>query len=108
MTVSTCRPALARTRMRNTLGRSQSRSRILREYLPNRIVDSSTDISDELRARNSRPFRETVHLPSNARRIFRSSDFIACDYSKQVPCDRYSLRLQSVQLLGNSAARSLP
>src|SRR5437588_12867721 len=108
MIVSICLPALARVRMRNTLGRSQSRSRILRECLPNRIVDSSTDISDEDRARNSRPFRETVHLPSNARRIFRSSNFITCDYSKQVPCDRYSLCLQSAQLLGNLVVRSLP
>src|SRR6266850_6122075 len=99
MTVSICLPALARVRMRNTFGRSQSRSRILREYLPKRIVDSSTEISDERRARNSRPFRETVHLPSNASRIFRSSDSIACDYSNQVPCDRYSLFLQSAQLL---------
>ena len=52
MTVSICLAALARVRMRNTLGRSQSRSRIFRECLPNRSVDSSTDISDEGRVRN--------------------------------------------------------
>src|SRR5213594_819074 len=55
---------------------------ILREYFPNRNVESSMEISDADSARYSSPFTETVHLPSRARRIFRSSNFIACDYSK--------------------------
>src|SRR5205085_6336740 len=66
--------------MRTTLGRSQSRSRMVREYLSKWIVESSTEIPDEGNVRNSSPLRDTVHLPSTARRIFRSSSLIACDY----------------------------
>src|SRR5207247_630137 len=46
---------------------------IFREYFPNRTVESSMEISDADSARYSSPFTETVHLPSRARRIFRSS-----------------------------------
>src|SRR5262249_31478212 len=61
---------------------------ICREYFPNRNVESSMEISDADSVRYSSPFTETVHLPSRASRIFTSSNFIACDYSKTSPPGR--------------------
>src|SRR5437660_11355520 len=113
MIVSVSLRARARVRMRTTLGRSQSRSRMLREYLPKWIVESSTDISDEGNVRNSSPLRDRVHLPSTARRIFRSSILIACAYivgagfSPRHLCHRGSLHPQSARPLETSVALSL-
>src|SRR2546427_2735041 len=48
---------------------------MVREYFPNRNFESSMEISEEERARNSSPFSDTVHVRSRARRIFRTSHF---------------------------------
>src|SRR5262245_33442995 len=66
--------------MRTTFGRSHSTFTILREYRAKQRVAPSTNKSADASEKNSKPFRETVHLGSRARRIFRPSVSIGVNY----------------------------